>query len=206
MTILPLTYLGNIQWFTKLLFEECVIDLGEHYVRQSYRNRCEILASGGVVPLSAQVVKPDNWNRQTMAEVRLDYSKRWQHRHWNSIVAAYRSSPWFDHYAPLLEPFYRRRFELLSEFNMELLHLMLKLLNASPGLRFSREYIPPAEGDLRAVLSPKARRAKPDPRFAPAEYWQVFSDRHPFAPNLSIIDLLFCEGPRAMEILRAGYL
>ena len=30
-------------------------------------------------------------------EIRIDYSKRWQHRHWQAIVSAYRGSPYFAH-------------------------------------------------------------------------------------------------------------
>jgi hypothetical protein len=205
MTLLPLTYLGNVQWFTRLLFEECVIDLGERYVKQSYRNRCDILSANGIIALSAQVAKPDKG--ATAGEARLDYSKRWQHVHWNSIVAAYRSSPWFDHYAPQLEPFYHTRCERLAEFNTGLLRIVLALLGAERELRFSSQYVVPAEDDvdMREAISPKPRLTRPDPRFAPAEYCQLFSDRHPFAPNLSIIDLLFCEGPYAMNILENSY-
>lgn len=228
MKILSLVYAGNIEWFCHLLGGDCVIDIYEHYHKQSYRNRCEIMTAGGVTPLSVQVVKPDNRYKAAVRDVRIDYSKRWQHRHWTSIASAYRNSPYFDHYAGVLEPFYRRRFDFLADLNIELLDALLDALGADVRPRFSERYIEVggeqgATGagggyevagesgggriiDLRDTLSPKARLARRDPRFAPQEYYQVFSDRIPFAPNLSVIDLLLCEGPGAMEVLRGSCL
>ena len=79
-TILPLTYLGNVQWFAHLLADDCVIDIDEYYLKQSYRNRTVIAAANGLMPLTVQVVNA-NRPRMKMREVRIDYSKRWQHRH-----------------------------------------------------------------------------------------------------------------------------
>jgi len=203
--VLSLTYLGNIEWLCNLLFGgECIIDLHEHYHKQSYRNRCEIMTASGVVPLSVQVVKPDNWDKAPMCEVRIDYSKRWQHQHWNSIVSAYRGAPYFDHYAPLFEPFYRQHFDLLADFNTQLLKTLLKAMGADIRLSFSEKYIEPGPGieDLREAISPKMHHHRSGSFFRPHEYYQSFSDRLPFAPNLSGLDLLFCEGPGAMEVMR----
>ncbi len=74
--------------------------------------------------------------------VEIDNSKRWQHQHWNAIVAAYSSSPYFEHYAPYFEPLYRRERQLLTEFNKALLHTLLKLLRIDPTqINYSKEYI-----------------------------------------------------------------
>ena len=211
MKILSLTYLGNIEWLCNLLFEDCVIDLYEHYHKQSYRNRCQIMTASGVAALSVQVARPDNVLKAPMREVRIDYSKRWQHQHWNSIVSAYRNAPYFDHYAGRFEPFYMRRFDFLADLNMGLLEVLLDALGTDVRPRFSEEHIEASAQTEDLRLTPKAHPTPPapsfipDPHFTPQEYYQTFSDRLPFAPNLSAIDLLFCEGPGAMEVLRGSY-
>ena len=207
MTILPLTYLGHTDYFAALLGDECVIDLGEHYVKQSYRNRCEILSAGGVVPLTVNVVKGGSLRKQPMRDMRIDYSKRWQHQQWMAIVSAYRSAPFFDHYADRFEPFFGQRYEFLADLNTALLETLLPLLGATRPLRFSDTYLIPAEGDrdLRGAFEPLHRA--PDGTLlsgtaAYDPYDQVFADRFPFAPCLSVLDLLFCEGPAAGDLLR----
>ncbi len=207
MNLLPLTYLGNVQYFAKLCFAPCVIDIHEHFVKQSYRSRCDILAAGGPLSLTVQTVRPSGGGC-AVRDMRIDYSKRWQHQHWYSIRSAYKSSPYFDYYGGELAPFYERRYEFLLDYDLGLLRLMFRLLGAEVPLRFSERYLSPGEAeeagfsDFRSSLSPKPRLHRPDPSFDPVPYYQVFSERMPFVPNLSVIDLLFCEGPGAREILR----
>jgi hypothetical protein len=177
-----------------------VIDLGEHYVKQSYRNRCEILAPDSRTSLTVNVA---NDGKQAFSEVRIDYSKRWQHQHRQAIVSAYANAPYFDHYWPELEPLLIQRHKFLRDLNAGLLETILRLLRSSIKPNYSETYIEPATGliDMRDAISPKPRLRKPDPLFLPERYWQVFCDKRPFEPNLSIIDLLFCEGPQALSIL-----
>ncbi|MDL2320639.1 WbqC family protein [Alistipes sp. OttesenSCG-928-B03] len=209
MNILSLAYLGNVQWFAKVLFSDYVIDTGEHYVRQSYRNRCEIATAGGCTALTVNVVKMPNFAKLPMRDIRIDYSKRWQHQHLQSLVSAYRSAPYFDHYWPELEPFFARRHEFLADLNAGLAQRLMQLLGSAATLNVSEKYIEPDTPDitdLRDAISPKPRLARPDPLFAPQPYWQVFSAVRPFEPNLSVIDLLMCEGPHAAGIIRQSVL
>ena len=202
MVILPSTYLGNVCYFSKLGFGECVIDIHEHYVKQSYRTRADILTANGPLALSVQVVHAGG--KIPVKDVRLDYSKRWQHQHWVSLVSAYRSSPYFDHYADLFAPFYERRYEFLLDLNCELTLTLLRALGLPEELKLSESYIVPApdDEDLRTSLSPKPQRRRPDSGFRAEPYCQVFSERFGFVPGLSVIDLLFCEGPDSGELLR----
>lgn len=199
MNILSLTYLGNVQWFAKLCAGGCVIDLGEHYVKQSWRNRCEVLTAGGRTALTVNVAT----GRAAMRDMRIDHSKRWQHAHRLTIVSAYGNAPYFDHYWPSLEPFFMRRYEYLRDLNGDILDAVLRIMGNPVVPVYSEAYIEPSDGwnDLRDAISPKARLARPDPCFRPEPYWQVFSPAG-FMPNLSIIDLLMCEGPQTLEILR----
>lgn len=197
MTILPLAYLPSIAWFAHALRGDCLVDLGEHFIKRSERNRARILAADGPMELTVQVAHADR-PRQPVRDVRIDYSKRWQHQHWGALTACYKASPYFDHYAPALEPFYRDTgaFEGLAEFDLALIETLCRQLRL-PVPPVSRSYVEAAAGDLD--LRPK-RNEGPVPCTEP--YVQVFSDRMPFVANLSVIDLLFAEGPAAASILR----
>ena len=193
-TILPLAYLPSVEYFTHLLRGGCVVDLGEHLVKRSERNRTRILAADGVMELTVHV-RNANRPRQPMRDIRLDYSKRWQHQHWGALVASYKSSPYFDFYAERLEPFYRRQWEFLADYNLSLLDTVCSLAKV-PMPALSENYVDAAAGDLD--LRPKHREG---PAFVAEPYFQVFSERMPFAPNLSFADLLFAEGPASVSVL-----
>ena len=194
MTFLPAAYLPSIRYFAALLRGDAVIDLGEHYIKRSERNRARILAADGVIELSAQVAHA-NRPRQPMHTMRLDYSKRWQHQHWGALVAAYKAAPFFEHYAPLLEPFYRQEWEHLVDFNLAITETLCRAVGL-PMPRVSREYLTATAEDLD--LRPKNE----GPTFHVEPYIQVFADRQPFVANLSFPDLLFAEGPNALAVLK----
>lgn len=200
MTILPIAYMPSVEYVARLLREECVIDLGEHYIKRSQRNRAQILSANGVMSLTVNVENA-NRPRQRIRDVRIDYSKRWQHQHWVSILSAYKSSPYFDHYAHLLEPYYKREWRYLVDYNMEYTHTLLGLLGLENKINVSEKYVIAQEGDLD--LRPKHNEGS---TFVAEPYFQVFSDRMPFEANLSILDLLMCEGPQAVSavLMRCG--
>ncbi len=193
MTILPSAYMPSVEYVARLLREECIIDLGEHYVKRSERNRALILSANGVMPLTVHVEKA-NRMRQPMRDVKIDYSKRWQHQHWVSILSAYKSSPYFDYFADSIEPFYRREWRFLVDYNREYLQALLRLMGARCEVRYSEQYVDASEGD--ADLRPKHKNGS---AFVAEPYFQVFSDRMSFQSNLSILDLVMCEGPSAID-------
>ena len=208
MIILPTAYLGNIQYYTKLLQTEqtVVIDGGEHYVKQSLRNRCDILGANGVIALTVPVLKKSG-EKTAVKEVRIDYTKAWQHQHWNSIHSAYKGSPYFDFFGERFELFYRKRYDFLWDFNREIGQAVFDILKIKPDINESEVYVETMEGDLdlRQQLSSKPRLQSDDPHFSPASYHQVFADRAGFVPNLSVLDLLFCEGRYATGIIRESF-
>lgn len=194
MTVLPSVYLGSVEYFARLLREECTIDLAEHYIKRSERNRAYIMTANGVLPLTV-CIRNGNRPQVPMRDIRIDYSKRWQHTHRIAIMSAYRSSPYYDHYMPLLEPFYSERYEFLVDYNTRLTELLLKAAHIDTELRFSETYIEAASDDN------DLRIKKRESSFVSPEYFQLFCDRHPFAPNMSFIDLLFAEGPSSTDVL-----
>lgn len=196
MTILPAAYLPSVEYVARLLGGGCVIDLHEHYIKRSERNRTRILTANGPMELSVHLQNA-NRPRTPVCDVRLDYSKRWQHQHWEALISAYASSPYFDYCADALGPFYRRPFERLADYDLALLRTLLQLAGIECELRLSEHYVEAAPGDLD--LRPKRREG---PAFTAEPYIQVFSDRFPFVPGLSFIDLLCAEGPAAASVLR----
>lgn len=194
MKILPSTYLPSIEIFRAIATGDYIVDLGEHYIKRSERNRAEIMTAGGVMQLTVNICRA-NRPRTPMRQIEIDYSKRWQHQHWMAIISAYKSSPFFDHYEPYLRPLFERRFSTLMELNTALTEQIMKLLGIATPLRVSTTYIDAKEEDRD--LRPKKR----DVELPEQPYIQVFSDRYPFAANLSILDLLFCEGPNALTLL-----
>jgi hypothetical protein len=199
MTILPLTYLGSTAWFTRLVTGDCVVDVHENWVKQTARNHLDIVTANGPATLTVPVHA--SGAKIATRDVRIDNSKRWQHTHWGSLVAAYRNSPFFDHYAERFAPFYEQKYDWLVDFNVEITRTVLATLGVKENvLKISEKYVEaqPEELDLRPK---KALRPECETLVLPA-YTQVFSDRMAFAPYMSIIDLLLCESARgALNLL-----
>ena len=194
MVILPAAYLPSVRYVARIAAGGCVIDTGEHFLKRSERNRTHILTANGPMSLTVQVSHA-NRLRTPVREVRIDYSKRWQHQHWTALVSAYRSSPYFDHYAPRFERFYNERWEWLAEYDLAITEMLLGCVGiAMP--RVADRYIEAAADDLD--LRPKAAH---DPAYRTVSYIQTFADRMPFTAGLSFADLLFCEGPDSTAVL-----
>ena len=196
MIILPSVYYGSTEYWAALVQggSDVVIDLGEHYVKRSERNRTEIMTSGGVMQLSVQLAHA-NRPRQPIGSMRVDYSKRWQHQHLVAMESAYRSSPYYDYYADRFVPLYEREWERLVELNMAIVERVCAILKV-PVPRTSASYVEATADDLD--LRPKHA----EPLYQLEPYVQVFSDRMEFVPRLSIYDLIMCEGPEAVGYLR----
>lgn len=205
-TLLATAYLGNQHYYARLLAGECRMDVYEHYVKQSYRNRCDILSGAGVMSLVVPVHHRGSV-KIPVRDIRIDNSKRWQHRHWQALVSSYRSSPYFFHYEGRFAPFYERSYTFLIDWNLDLQALVLELLGYPDPVPLTDRYAESVDPtcDWRLGISPKARLSRPDPAFTPPVYYQVFSERFEFVPDLSVVDLLFCEGPASGELLRRAW-
>lgn len=200
MIILPTSYFGSTEYWSAIIKggEDVVIDLGENYVKRSERNRTNIMTSVGVMQLSVQLSHA-NRPRQPITSMRVDYSKRWQHQHLVAIESAYRSSPYFEHYADRILPLLERHWDSLVELNMAIMEQICKILRVAVP-RVSTSYVVALEGDIDMRLKQRGSTFVAEP------YVQVFSDRLPFEPNLSILDLIMCEGPEARTVLSASRL
>jgi hypothetical protein len=204
--ILSTAYLGPVSYFSVLAQSTHVlIEQYDSYHKQTYRNRCRILAANGPLDLVIPVVK-NSGNKTLVKDVQIDYSTHWQSNHWRSLISAYNSSPFFEYYAHLLEPFYNRKWKFLIDFNGELTKLVVELLQIelNVSLTDSFEKICNHEVDLREAISPKQAFSTNGEPFIFAGYTQTFSEKFGFIPDLSVVDLLFNCGPDSERILLAN--
>lgn len=198
--LLSTTYLGTIEFFANIIVaDEVLMEQHEHYIKQTFRNRCTIATANGLQSLTIPVIKV-NGNHTKMKDILIAYDERWQILHWRTIVSAYSNSPYFLYYKDLLEPFYFKEFKFLIDFNFQLLEEILDILEINRKISFTELFKVNPENnlvDLRNSFHPKV---KSDQNFSP--YIQVFAEKFEFFPNLSIIDLLFNEGPSTIDYLK----
>jgi hypothetical protein len=201
--IYPALYNGPINFFARLVREkEILLEQFDHYQKQTYRNRCKIMGPNGVFTLTIPVKKVHG-SKTLLRDIRIDYDTSWNRNHWRSLVASYASSPYFEFMADELAPFYHKKYEFLIDLNRELLVCTLEQMGLDIPVSCSSSFTEIAqESDPRYFIHPKKRESAEDPDFLSIEYHQVFSDRLGFIPNLSVLDLLFNEGPSAPGILR----
>ena len=202
--LLSSAYLAPVRYYAHLYTApHAVIETCDNYVKQTYRNRCLIAGPNGVQALTVPIEKPA-LGKAAMRDIRISDHGNWRHLHWNALQSSYERSPFFEYYADDLRPFYERRIEFLLDFNEGLQQTILNLLDLSPTILHTDAYLAaPSEDilDLRELISPK-RPWQDDTTFIPQPYYQVFSHKHGFQADLSIVDLLFNMGPEARIILK----
>lgn len=207
MLLLSTAYLAPVQYYAHLAkADEALIDIHEHYLKQTYRNRCIIAGPDGPVALSIPLEKASS--HAEIRELRISDHGAWRHHHWNAIRSAYGHSPFFEYYADDFLPFYDKPAGFLVDFNEALQQLVCSLLDIDTHTSFTSSFIHPAGiyTDLRAAISPRCpyteEPAEHPTHFHPQPYYQVFQQRLGFLPNLSIIDLLFNMGPEGLITLK----
>ncbi|MCP3893208.1 MAG: WbqC family protein [Bacteroides sp.] len=197
-------YLAPVEYYTKLkTYDRVFIEQHDHYIKQTYRNRCTIAAPDGELALSIPTVKPST-AKCAMKDIRISDHGNWRRLHWNAIESAYNGTPFFEYYKDDFHPFYEHKYEFLTDFNEELCQLICRLIDIEPQVERTTEYkvdFAANEVDFREAIHPKKDFRLTDPEFTPRPYYQVFEARHGFLPNLSIIDLLFNMGPESLLIL-----
>ncbi len=199
--LLSTSYFGPIQYFTKfLLFPNRFLERFDHYTKQTYRNRCNISGANGVLPLSIPIHK-GSLHKTCVKDIRIDYSKNWRKLHWKGIESAYMHSPFFEFYMDDIRAFMEKQHKFLLDLNIEILDYLLEALDIDGNYSPTDKFIESDEfTDCRDTIHPKTN-PDDDPFFLAKPYPQVFADRLGFKKNLSIIDLLFNEGPNTRAVL-----
>lgn len=201
-------YLAPVEYYVKLLtYDKIFIEQYDHYLKQTYRNRCTIAAPDGPLALTVPIVKPDT-PKCFMRDIRISDHGNWRHLHWNALESAYNHTPFFEYYKDDFRPFYEQKYEFLADFNEALCRLVCSLIGLEPQMERTTDYkttFAPGEDDFRERIHPKKEFRTEDPDFYPQPYYQVFQERLGFLPNLSIADLLFNMGPESLLVLQASH-
>ena len=198
--VAPLPYTGSIgMWAFMTTAQTLIIEQYDYYQKQTLRNRTHIHGANGKLILSIPIKHLGKIGHQYYHTVEIENSFPWQKQHWKSIQSAYRSSPYFEFYEDDLAVLYKTKFSSLYTFNKAYFELLLKLLGWKPTVKYSESYeTTPAATDIRAQIEQKNSTLD-----LALKYTQVFENKNGFIPNLSIIDLLFNEGPNALTLLKA---
>ncbi|HIP36768.1 MAG TPA: hypothetical protein EYG85_07920 [Crocinitomix sp.] len=193
---LPISYFGNIEYFSFFVQHQKInIDVRERYVKQTYRNRMEIYGANGKLSLSIPVTKP--FGKHSLAcQIEVSYAENWQKNHWKSIESAYRRTPFYEFYFDDIKKILFTQYKMLVDLNLALTHHLINKLGIDCIVNLPNNSTEITKNDLRLHFSPKVKTG-----FTCKPYIQTFSDRNPFINNLSILDLLFNEGPNSICVI-----
>lgn len=189
------------------------VETSENFQKQSYRNRCRFYGADGVQTLSFPIVHEGGTHKQPISEIKVDWSKPWLHQHKRAIVSAYGTSAYFEYYQDELFEILDRKREKLIDLNMDILRFFIEKTGLAVDLRTTDDYtrdglIMDADGsvtvcdDLREVIHPKRQNTILEDLDLKKPYFQVFAPKYGFQSDLSIMDLLFNEGPESILYLK----
>jgi hypothetical protein len=199
--IAPTSPFPPIHFFMQCLENESfTIEQYDHYQKGGYRNRFMIVAANGVQRITIPLKKGKNV-QQTIREVEISYEEDWNRQAWQTIVSAYGRAPYFEHYADHIQPFFTKKYDLLWDWNNDILKKIIQLLKIDLKYSFSTDFIKNYDEnvlDIRQTMRPNLDLSEVQFK----KYAQLFEERHGFISNLSILDLLFCTGPRAKDYLK----
>lgn len=203
MQIIELQYLPQPIYLALLLkYPNLEVDGYEYYVKQTYRNRCRILTANGIDELTIPVLGGSKKN--IAKDIKIDHSQKWHNRNWRAIQSAYGKAPFFEYYAEDLLRVYDKKHKYLFDLSHELLTQCLEFLEFDIKLKFTSGYHnhkKEPQNDFRSVIRPKSNPSLLN-TYDQVPYQQVFGNN--FVNNLSVIDIIFCEGPQAGKIIKSG--
>lgn len=195
LAIFPLFYLSPISYFSalKTVNFNFLLENQEHFPKQTFRNRATIASPDGMLDLTVPVIKGSKVHTP-FKDVKISYDLKWQRLHWLSLQNCYRSSAYFEYYEDGLVPFYEKRTTFLFDYNLELFQWIGKQLKIELNYSITESY----QNNFVEQLDFRSQFGKREIYQTQTKpYFQVFNDRNPFLPNLSILDLLFNQGPQA---------
>mgnify|MGYP003562700306 CR=1 FL=1 len=197
-TLINPCYFGSIdQWLGIMQSSELWLEFFDNYQKQTLRNRCVILAANGKLSLSIPVHYSQK-NRQLFKDVQIAYNSNWQELHLKSLASAYQMSPFYEFYIDDLQLLYQKKWKYLIDFNLSSMKMISEFLSYELSYKQSGSFTAEWKNglDLR-YLSAKNVQSP----FKIKPYTQVFSNKFGFVPHLSILDLLFNQGPNSENFM-----
>ncbi|MBQ0770157.1 MAG: WbqC family protein [Bizionia sp.] len=194
------TYFPTIETFVAIANTDSVtFEVFDNYQKQTYRNRCYIYAANGKLQLSVPVIYTQK-NRQLYQDVKIANTYNWQDIHFKSLESAYRTSPFYEYYIDDIKPLYTESFDSILDFNLACFEVICEALQLDITITKTENFEKEPEDslDYRYLVN-----AKKDTVLQFDNYTQVFNAKHGYINNLSILDLLFNEGPSALAYLEA---
>jgi len=190
-------YFGPISYWKQIINSNILWDVHQNYVKQSYRNRTFIHSANGLHKLTIPV--KHSKIKFPMLNAEIDNKIAWQKNHWRSIQTAYSSSPFFEFYKDSLEQVYNKKYTYLVKFNFDMIKLVFEWLDIEIKLKLSKEYkvVYDDSLDLRKKIDNQKYSISKN-----KIYNQVFFEKNGFLNDLSIIDLIFNEGPNSLSYLK----
>jgi hypothetical protein len=200
MSLFIPSYFGPISEYSEILKSETVVfEMDDNFQKQSYRNRCYIYNSNGKQLLNIPVKDKNKGTtqRKKTKDLLVDNEANWQDQHLKSLQTAYRTSPFYEFYEDDLLSIFKKEYTFLQDVNIDTFLFLTDALQISQQYSKTDEYVVETnEDDFRVLADVKNK-----PKKLVDNYIQMFDDKHGFIPNLSILDLLFMEGPNAISYL-----
>jgi hypothetical protein len=200
--ILSTAYFPPVSYLKLMAQADMVyIEYHENYLKQTYRNRCEIPASNGILSLTVPV-KEGSFHKTAIRDLQIDYSGEWVRTHLRAFKATYNSSAFYEFYIDEISTVLKSGHRYLIDMNLEILQMMCEMTGIETNIAFTDEFIHSYSemADLRETITPGNREKHS--RMNETPYFQVFSDKLGFIPDMSILDLLFNMGPESWSLLR----
>ena len=195
-------YFPSIDYFkASIEISHWTFELYERWEKSLHLNRCHVMGPNGPLLLSVPL-ELGRAQRTLLKDVKISYRENWAQRHWRSLHDAYRRSPWFEHYAYSLEPLFGNQPVFLMDWNQLTLEWVLKQLKWKGEIGYTE--VLKAEYPEAEMVDKRRKYAEAPLKDVPYRYAQVFQERHGFVGNLSILDLLFCEGPASRALLEGA--
>ncbi len=200
--ILPAYLLPPKSYFTQIkAAKSLIINDEEVYKKQSLRNHFSILTSQGPLMITYPVRRP--WREKPIKQIEIDKSQKWLKNHWRSIKTAYGKAPFYEFYMDYFELLIKNPTDNLLDFNLQNLKLCLKILGINKKI-----YLLSKERNnilnKSQFESELERFKKWDVYFSQQQdemaYQQQFGND--FVAGLSIIDLIFNQGPESVLYLK----
>lgn len=200
--LLTTAYFPPIEYFAAIAAEysSFYLEACENYQKQSYRNRCYFYGAGGREMLQVPVAHENGSFNLPITRIRVSYDTPWVIRTERAISSAYGSSAFFEYYKDELFSILDAQPETLWELNLNLIKFFLEKCGIAAEIRFTTSFEPEKAMDIH----PKRANSILKDLELGKPYFQVFSEKHGFIPNLSIMDLLFNEGPNSISFLRSA--